>query len=168
MAQCGKHPVWLQSGAAVTFTGNSLRATARSMKSIAPNRFVDPAVFTLKDETDMVADLVRPHFNDCGEWLLMLCFADDGRLLCASEHGGAQQNNVVLTPAMVRAAVSARGGTSVLLAHNHPSGDLRPSPDDILMTRQFATLCRMAGLVLSDHLILSSSGHFSFRAAGLV
>lgn len=138
------------------------------MKSVPKNRLVDPAVFDLNDETDMVADLIRPHFNDSGEWLLMLCFAGDGRLLAASEHGGEQKNSAVLTPAMVRTAVSARDGTSVLLAHNHPSGDLRPSPDDIQLTRQFAALCRMAGLVLTDHLILSSSGHFSFRAAGLV
>ena len=138
------------------------------MKPVSQNRFVDPAVVALNDETDMIADLVRPHFNDRGEWLLILCFAGDGRLLSACEHGGEQQNCAALTPAMVRAALSTRGGTSILLAHNHPSGDLCPSPDDIILTRQFAALCRMAGLALTDHLILTTTGHFSFRSAGLV
>ena len=56
----------------------------------------------------------------------------------------------------------------MLLAHNHPSGELSPSADDIFLTGQIANLFRMAGLVLSDHLILTDSGHFSFRAAGLL
>ena len=135
---------------------------------MARNRFADPAVFALADENDMMADLIRPHFHARGEWLLLLCFADDGRLVSASENGGLQQKCAALTPLMVRSAISAAGGASMLLAHNHPSGDLRPSPDDITLTRQFAALCRMAGLVLTDHLILSTTGHFSFRAAGLI
>jgi DNA repair protein RadC len=138
------------------------------MTPVSKTRFADPAVFALSDETEIVAELIRPHFNQCSEWLLVLCFAQDGRLLCASEHGGERQACALLTPAMVRAALSARDGASVMLAHNHPSGDLSPSNDDLLLTRQFAGLCRLAGLVLTDHLILSTTGHFSFRAAGLV
>jgi DNA repair protein RadC len=168
MTRCSKYPIWLQSGAALIFTCGRLRATANRMKSLAHNRFADPAVFVLADENEMVADLIRPHFHAQGEWLLLLCFGEDGRLLSVAENGGMRQSCAVLTPSMVRSAVSAQGGASVLLAHNHPSGDLQPSTEDIALTRQFAALCGMAGLVLTDHLILSTTGHFSFRAAGLV
>lgn len=57
---------------------------------------------------------------------------------------------------------------SVILVHNHPSGDPTPSRVDLDMTRRFRTAARELGVVLLDHLIVSPGGSFSFRDAKLL
>lgn len=60
------------------------------------------------------------------------------------------------------------GAASVILAHNHPSGEPRPSKQDIAVTRQVQDGGRPLGIVLHDHMIFASSGWTSFRAENLL
>ena len=55
---------------------------------------------------------------------------------------------------------------SILVAHNHPSGDLTPSPDDLAMTKRLAEASDILGIPLLDHLILTTSEVYSFREHG--
>jgi DNA repair protein RadC len=54
----------------------------------------------------------------------------------------------------------------VILAHNHPSGDTRPSADDIEVSRQLAAAARLFGIELVDHLVVSRSGCTSIKEMG--
>lgn len=130
--------------------------------------FADPAFTPVAQESELIADLVRPHFGDDGEWLTLFCFDADERLVAACENGGQHRTSVELTPTMVRAIIGSGHNGHILVAHNHPSGELRPSDDDIKLTRQLVDIGRLAGLTIADHLILTRAGHFSFRAAGLL
>lgn len=55
---------------------------------------------------------------------------------------------------------------SLLLAHNHPSGDVRPSLEDQEWTDQLVKAAQLMMIPLEDHLIIGTKRHFSFRAAG--
>ncbi len=55
---------------------------------------------------------------------------------------------------------------SILVAHNHPSGDLTPSQDDLAMTKRLAEASEILGIPLLDHLILTTTGVYSFREHG--
>jgi len=55
---------------------------------------------------------------------------------------------------------------SLILVHNHPSGDPTPSQADIAMTDQIDRACQALGLTLHDHLIIGKSNELSFRAQG--
>ena len=55
-----------------------------------------------------------------------------------------------------------------MLAHNHPSGDPTPSPADIEMTEEVCEAGRKLGISVQDHLIISRTGHSSFKSMGLV
>lgn len=57
---------------------------------------------------------------------------------------------------------------SVLIAHNHPSGDATPSPEDCEITRRLARAGTLLGVPLLDHLIIAEEGYFSFRERGLL
>lgn len=59
------------------------------------------------------------------------------------------------------------GISGIVLAHNHPSGSLMPSPDDLSFTRSLAALCRPLDLVLVDHLIVAKNRVLSMKKAGL-
>lgn len=57
---------------------------------------------------------------------------------------------------------------SVIVAHNHPSGDTKPSPTDIVLTKNLADVAQLLGISLEDHVIVSRKGHTSMKAQGLI
>lgn len=60
------------------------------------------------------------------------------------------------------------GAASLILAHNHPSGDPSPSQADRDLTRRVHAGAHVVGLHLADHLIVTPDSYFSFRANQLV
>lgn len=68
----------------------------------------------------------------------------------------------VLQPAIVHSALA------FILVHNHPSGSLDPSRDDVEFTRTIARAGELMGISLYDHLIVSSRGYVSLRERGLL
>jgi DNA repair protein RadC len=62
----------------------------------------------------------------------------------------------------------ALGAAALILAHNHPSGDPKPSRDDIEMTREIRKAAEALGIAIHDHLVIGRKGHASFRSLGLL
>lgn len=62
----------------------------------------------------------------------------------------------------------AFGAHSVVMAHNHPSGDPEPSVQDLRVTRRIAVALAALGVRLVDHLVLAGDTVTSFRARGLL
>ncbi len=60
------------------------------------------------------------------------------------------------------------GAYGIFLIHNHPSGELTPSQEDIKTNRQVAEAGKILGIPLLDHLIVSRKGYFSFKEQGLI
>lgn len=63
--------------------------------------------------------------------------------------------------AVLRFAILA-GARAIIVAHNHPSGDASPSPEDIALTNRLASACHMFGVRLLDHVIVAEDADFSF------
>lgn len=66
----------------------------------------------------------------------------------------------VFAPALLHSAAC------VLVAHNHPSGDLEPSDDDQQITTRLNEAANLLGIALFDHLIITKMSHYSFREHG--
>ena len=79
-------------------------------------------------------------------------------------HGGLVGTAVDLRE-LLRQALLAQA-TSVILCHNHPSGNLRPSKEDDELTRRAAEACKMMGIKLLDHLIVADNDYFSYSEKG--
>jgi DNA repair protein RadC len=60
------------------------------------------------------------------------------------------------------------GSSSIVLVHNHPSGDPAPSRADITLTREIAEAGKRLGISVHDHVIIGAEGHTSMRAMGLL
>jgi len=58
--------------------------------------------------------------------------------------------------------------SQIIIAHNHPSGDFTPSSTDVSLTERFVKAGEILGIELTDHVIVSSKGYFSFRQSGLI
>lgn len=79
---------------------------------------------------------------------------------------GSLQATIVHPREVFRAAL-AEGTAAIVLAHNHPSGDLTPSVEDKALTTRLVAGGVLMGIDVIDHLILSADRYYSFREAGL-
>ncbi len=57
---------------------------------------------------------------------------------------------------------------SVIVAHNHPSGDFTPSEEDIKTTQQLVAAGQLLGVTLRDHVIVAREGCYSFRESQMI
>ncbi len=118
------------------------------------------------------ADVVRaygPRLRDATEELVIALVLDARERLVAERvlaHGGA--SSCALGMREVFTLVVREGGDAVVLLHNHPSGDPRPSEEDIRFTRGMLDAGQLLDLELLDHVIVGREGSFSFRDSGLL
>lgn len=82
--------------------------------------------------------------------------------------GAGNHAHLVIQPREVLAAGFKLGASGMILAHNHPSGECRPSEVDIIATKRLAWLGEMVDLLLLDHLIITASQVYSMRAGRLL
>lgn len=69
-------------------------------------------------------------------------------------------------PREVAASALENNAAAVLFAHNHPSGEIEPSPDDRTITRKLIFACRVLGVTVHDHLIIGNNEFYSFADHG--
>lgn len=74
----------------------------------------------------------------------------------------------VADPRVIFAAAIKSCATSIILAHNHPSGNLTPSEADISLTRKLKDGGLILDIKVLDHIILSQEGYYSFTDEGLI
>jgi DNA repair protein RadC len=72
----------------------------------------------------------------------------------------------VIQPRDVLAPALSLPAAGIVLVHNHPSGDVTPSPEDLQVTRQLVAAARLLGLELLDHLVVSPTRCASLRELG--
>ncbi len=98
-----------------------------------------------------------------------ILFLDRKNVLIADEI--QQRGTIDHTPVYPREVVKRAlelGAAALILVHNHPSGDPKPSRDDIEMTREIRTAAGALGIAIHDHLVIGRKGHASFRSLGLL
>jgi DNA repair protein RadC len=98
-----------------------------------------------------------------------LLFLDRKNVLIADEL--QQTGTVDHTPLYPREVVKralALHASAVILVHNHPSGDPKPSRADVEMTRTVKDALQAVGISVHDHVVVGRKGHASFKAMGLL
>ena len=58
--------------------------------------------------------------------------------------------------------------TYIIVAHNHPSGNIKPSHQDIVLTKKLQESCKLVDLTLNDHLIIGDNDYYSFADHGMM
>ena len=79
---------------------------------------------------------------------------------------GNQYSSVVRPAEVLRPAVVV-AAPNIIVAHNHPSGDASPSPDDIRVTKDLAEAATLLGVELLDHVVIGRSEAVSLKDRGL-
>ena len=71
-------------------------------------------------------------------------------------------NMAVIRPSDIFAEAMKERASAIIVSHNHPSGSLSPSDDDIKTTRRLVDASEILGIALLDHIIIARGGYFSF------
>lgn len=67
----------------------------------------------------------------------------------------------ILDPRVIFSIALKANATSIILAHNHPSGNLKPSNEDIRITKKIVESGKMLEIIVADHLIVSGDSYYS-------
>lgn len=112
-------------------------------------------------------DVFRPHFEDLGHeefWVMVL--NRNNRIIGSQKVGMGGIDRTVADVRIILKFAIMQSGSGIIVAHNHPSGNLTPSESDIKLTQQIAHAGRFMEIQLLDHLIVSDAGYFSFADEG--
>ena len=102
------------------------------------------------------------------ERLRVLFLNSKNRLLRDEMMGEGSISEMSIYPREIMRRALETGATALILAHNHPSGDPKPSKVDIDATYRVAEAGRPFDIRIHDHVIIARSGWSSFRALGLI
>lgn len=109
------------------------------------------------------------HFRDKKQEYFICLSLDSGQRLIARRIVTIGLLDAALVhPREVFAGPLEDRAASVIIAHNHPSGDAEPSQQDIKATQQLVAAGQILGIALRDHVIVSNKGSYSFRRHGLI
>ncbi len=121
------------------------------------------------DTWQRVVDYCRAAMAHEAKEQFRLLFLDRRNRLIAEEV--QQRGTIDHTPVYPREIVQRAlevGAGALVLAHNHPSGDVTPSKADIQMTREIVAACKPLDIAIHDHLIVGRDEVASFKALGLL
>ncbi len=99
------------------------------------------------------------------EIMAVLMLGGGGRVIDVDMIGRGSISEVRVTPGEVFRGAIRAAARAVILAHNHPSGDPRPSDADILLTERMMEVGRLVGVDVLDHVVIGRGGDFYSLAA---
>lgn len=102
------------------------------------------------------------------ESMKLLLLNTKSRLIGETDISRGTVNSAVVSPRELFVEALQKDAVSIILLHNHPSGDPTPSREDILVTQKVCEAGRMIGVELLDHIIIGNNCYSSMREQGIL
>ena len=121
---------------------------------------------------------ILPTLDKCGEYLVprffgrstetvfLLCLDAKCKVLCCREVGQGSVNSAGISVRKIVETALGVNATTVVLAHNHPSGLALPSAEDIITTRRVAAALAAVEVHLADHVVVADGAYVSMVQSG--
>lgn len=140
----------------------ALEIGRRRRKSETPVR---PRITGSQSAFDIMQPLMaeQPHEEF---WVLFL--NSNNRVLEVKQISKGGLNATLADPRIIFKEALSLNSTCLILAHNHPSGSVKPSPPDIALTKKLIYAGSALDILVADHLILHHNQYFSFSDEGLM
>lgn len=116
-----------------------------------------------------IYNLLSRYFDDLNHeefWIILLNRGNKVLSKHLISKGG--QAGTIADPKIIFQTALEKHAASVILAHNHPSGSLKPSQADITLTQKLISAGNMLDIAVLDHLIFINSSYYSFADEGLM
>ena len=129
----------------------------------------DPPKFLKITGSRQIYELMRPYLHDesVEQVYLLLLNRTNGLIKKERVSQGGISASVVDPKVVFRFALE-QGAHSLILIHNHPSGNLQPSESDKRLTQRLQKIGKELEILLLDHLIYTDQGYFSFADEGIM
>ena len=111
------------------------------------------------------------NFNksmDCFEQFYVIYLNNAAKILSVSLIGEGGETSCTVSIMKIAQGALLQNSTSIVLGHNHPSGNLKPSKADINLTNQIKEALILFNIKVLDHLILSTENYYSFANEGII
>lgn len=102
------------------------------------------------------------------EHMKMLMLNSKADLIGESDVSKGTVNASLITPRELFIEALQKNAVSIVIMHNHPSGDPTPSRDDMLTTKRISEAGNLIGIELLDHIIIGNNCYISFREQGIL
>ncbi|GHV39109.1 DNA repair protein [Bacteroidia bacterium] len=109
-----------------------------------------------------------PEVIEHREFFKLLLLNGGNRLLGINHLSEGGIGEVTVDVRHIMQAAILANATGIVLCHNHPSGNLKPSAADDKMTEKVRAVCGIFGLSLTDHLVISSESYYSYADEGRI
>ena len=116
-----------------------------------------------------VAQYLNEKFKDLTYEVFAVIFLNQANKILHHEiisEGGI--TGTVADPRIILQKALEHKATGIILSHNHPSGNLKPSKQDELLTQKIKNAAAYFDIKVMDHIIISDEGYFSFADEGLL
>ena len=119
--------------------------------------------------SDEVAQIYGPGLRDLKKEIFMvILLASNNKVIDDTVISEGVLNASVVTPREVFRSALLANAAAVILIHNHPSGNLEPSKEDIQLTKQMVEAGKAMNIPVLDHIIIAGDGYTSFADRGLI
>ncbi|OAQ41941.1 DNA repair protein [Pedobacter psychrophilus] len=108
------------------------------------------------------------HKIDLFEQFKILLLTKSNRVIGLFEASSGGVSGCLVDPKIIFATAVKACASSIILAHNHPSGNLKPSQADISITKKLKEGGKLLDIEILDHLIVTSEGYYSFADDGML
>ena len=116
-----------------------------------------------------IAEYLRANFEYLQQEVFVVVFLNRSNKVIHHQivsEGGL--TGTIADPRVILKKALEHNATSLILCHNHPSGNLRPSKADEVLTQKIKQAATLLDIQLMDHIIVSSEGYFSFADEGML
>ena len=127
-----------------------------------------PKVSTSKEVYDILFNNWDLDKMELLEQFKILLLTRANRVIGIYEVSSGGMAGTVADPKLIFSAALKACASSIILSHNHPSGNLKPSQADISLTQKLRTAGSFLDIDVLDHIILTSEGYISFVEEGLM
>jgi DNA repair protein RadC len=110
-------------------------------------------------------DMNRIEVTEELKVLLLNC---DSRVIGVYNASAGGITSTLVDPRLILATALKSLATGIILAHNHPSGNLKPSRQDKEVTKKLITAAKYHDIAVIDHIIITREGYYSFADEGLI
>ncbi len=128
---------------------------------ITQARHINKVTDVVEVMQDKIAQLTHEEF-----WVIFLNQAC--KILKIEQVGRGGLNSTAVDIRLILQKAVMLDATNLIVCHNHPSGSVRPSSQDKMLTRQIRDAASLLNLQLTDHIILHKDAYFSFSEDGLL
>jgi len=117
---------------------------------------------------EIVVELFRGLQNETKEKLIAVNLDAKNKIICFEVVAIGSVSTIFARPIEVFRTAILVNACSIVLVHNHPSGEPRPSGDDITFTKRIKRISDDLGLRFCDHIIIGFNTYYSFANEGLI